>query len=354
MTTVFAIITSNYLAEARVMMESVAQKWPETRRVVFTTDSPLGKFDPMKENFQVIEASSIGVARYLHLAFAFSPAEFCFVMKPFCAAHLLRQNGNDKVVYLDADMVLFRRPTELEETLDTKSIVLTPHRIDPGINKTLGFEHLQDGLFNAGFFAISKTEKAITFLKWWGNQIKEPSNVRAEWFWDQGWLNLVPLYFDDLGILKHPGYNVAFWNLAERSMENTTNGTWECHGRELALFHFSLFDPKITQKLTGDKEFIPLNISQKLLPLIHDYGTRLKRADWALCHSLPYDYAQFADGKPVTRAHRMFFRQRFFSGLPETVDPFDPKMEPRGLGSLYNYDHPLTRMIRLFKGTRLK
>lgn len=354
MTTVFTIITSNYLAEARVMMDSVAQKWPETRRVVFTTDSPEGKFNPEKEKFKVIEASSIGVPRYRHLAFAFSQSEFCFVLKPFCAAYLLGQGDDDKVVYLDADMVLFRRPTELEEMLEKNSIILSPHRIDPGINKTLGFNYLQDGLFNAGFFAVSKSESSLNFLTWWGNQIKEPDNIRAEWFWDQGWLSLVPLYFDELGILKNPSYNVAFWNLAERRMEMTDDGTWQCRGKELTLFHFSLFDPKITQKLTGARDYIPPSTSQKLQPLIQDYETRLRTADWMLCHQWPYDHARFSDGKSISRAQRMFFRQRFFAGLSEIVDPFDPKMEPRGLSSLYNYDHPLTRMIRLFKGTRLK
>ena len=42
---------------------------------------------------------------------------------------------------------------------------------------------------------------------------------------------------------------------------------------------------------------------------------------------------------------------RMFSEIKEDQDPFDPKMEPSGLKSLYKYDHLIPRIVRFLKGT---
>jgi len=348
---VFSIVTSNYLAEARVLMDSIKSHWPNAERTVFVADSIKNKIKAEKEGFQVVEASSLKIPRFRHMAFAFSPSEFCFVLKPFCASHLLKTDNCKAVVYFDADMMLFQKPLEVEEMVKNHSVILSPHRLDPGLKRTVGFEHLQDGLFNAGFFAASKCKESFSMLEWWANQIREPSNIRAEWRWDQGWLNLVPLYFPKSGILKKPNFNVAFWNLSERKIHQDKHGNWKCGGDKLTLFHFSLFDLQNPEKLTGARDYCPPGFNEMLLPLIREYAQRMSSAGWIETHSLPYDFSFFSDGKRISKAHRRFFRQRMFSEIKEDQDPFDPKMEPSGLKSLYKYDHLIPRIVRFLKGT---
>ena len=38
-------------------------------------------------------------------------------------------------------------------------------------------------------------------------------------FVDQKWIDLVPGFYPDVGIIHHPGYNVAYWNLHCRRVE---------------------------------------------------------------------------------------------------------------------------------------
>jgi len=332
-------------------MDSVKKHWPDADRTVFIVDSIKNKINPKKENFKIIEACTLNIPRFKHMAFAFTPSEFCFVLKPFCAAHLLKSDNCKAVAYFDADMMFFQRPVEIEEMIKKHSVILSPHRLDPGLKRTVGFEHLQDGLFNAGFFAASKCDESFDMLEWWSNQLREPSNIRAEWRWDQGWLNLVPLYFPKSGILKKHNYNVAFWNVSERKIHQDKYGDWKCDEDKLTLFHFSLFDLQIPEKLTGARDYCPLGFNELLLPLIREYAQRMFAAGWVDAHSLPYDYSFFSDGKKISKSHRMFFRQRMFSVITEKQDPFDPKMEPLGLKSLYNYDHPIPRLVRFLKGT---
>lgn len=350
-TRVFTIVSCNYLAEARVLMQSVAEHWPEVRRTVFVTDSPAGKFDPRREEFEVLEVKNVGVPRVRHLAFAFSASEFCYLAKPYCAQYLLSKGDADAVVYLDADMLLLERPTRLEEMLAKHTIVLTPHRIFPDTNETLHISEMKGGTFNAGFFATSKQSEARDFLTWWGNQIREPANIRMDWHNDQSWLNLVPGYFPGMEILRHPGYNVAFWNIRERELAKKTGGPWTCRGESLVLFHFSLFDPSCPGELTGAVDYARIGPNPALEELLYFYAEKLQAAGWEECHQWRYDHGKFKDGKVITPGHREFFQKRFFRDVPVDADPFDPVMKPRGFKSLYHFDHPAVRLFRRLKGT---
>jgi len=353
MTRVFTVISCNYLAEARVLMRSVAENWPDAKRTVFVTDSPEGKFDPQKEEFEVVEARLTALPRYRHLAFAFSPGEFCFVLKTFCGRHLLARGDADALVYLDSDMLFLRRPGELEENLRKHSILLTPHRLKSEPEETLHISQLRGGAFNAGFFAVQRCPEAESFLRWWGNQVIEPVNLRAEWFFDQGWLNLVPAFFSGLGILRHPGYNAAFWNLRERGLEGSPVEGWRCGNAPLILFHFSLFDAQKPTELTGATDYTRIGPNSALDALLQEYKRRLDLAGWSECHRWAYDHGNFSDGKKITPGHRKYFQLRGFRDVAEKHDPFDSAMEPKGLKSLYHFDHPLIRLIRTIKGTEI-
>ena len=350
-TRVFTIVSCNYLAEARVLMRSVAENWPDAKRTVFVTDSPEGKFDPQKEEFEVVEARLTALPRYRHLAFAFSASEFCYLAKPYCAQYLFNRGDADAMVYLDADMLLLQRPARLEEMLAQHTIVLTPHRIFPDPNETLHISQMKGGTFNAGFFAVSRQTEARDFLAWWGNQIREPANIRMDWHNDQSWLNLVPGYFPSTGILRHPGYNVAFWNIRERKLEKKTGEPWTCRGESLVLFHFSLFDPNRPEDLTGNLDYAGIGPNPALEELLRLYAEKLERAGRGDCHQWGYDHGKFTDGKVIKPGHRKYFQKRFFYDVPEDTNPFDPAMEPRGLKSLYHFDHPAVQIVRKLKGT---
>jgi hypothetical protein len=420
MTHVFTIVSCTHLAEARVLMESVARYWPEVKRTVFVTDSPEGKFDPAAEDFDVVEASQTSLPRFRHMAFVYLPSELCYVLKPFCAKYLFEKESAAAVVYLDADMLLFHRPVDLERALEQSSVVLTPHRLLPDLARPMGIVQLKGGTFNAGFFAVRNSAQGIDFVTWWGMQLAVPGNIDPDWHEDQSWLNLVPGFCSETHILRHPGYNVAFWNLVERRVmratledeepesaaadgdcvrrsrgqtkglkdlelkrpkdqetaggrrsetgdrrrvvQQSTDPGPQDHGTQwrvgfggeeypLVLFHFSLYNPRYPERLTGAIDWARLGDDRTLEPLVLDYAAKLNAAGFEECHRWPYSHGAFRNGKKISKEHREFFKKRFFQGLADEVDPFDPGMEPRGLGSLYNVDHPAARFVRKVRGT---
>ena len=70
------------------------------------------------------------------------------------------------------------------------------------------------------------------------------SNVAIGLFTDQLWVNFAPVYFkDDIHVITEPGYNVAYWNLDERDLEESGGKyvvkTSEGASGPLIFFHYS-------------------------------------------------------------------------------------------------------------------
>ena len=56
---------------------------------------------------------------------------------------------------------------------------------------------------------------------------------------DQKWGDLFPSFVDGAKILRHPGYNIAYWNLHERKIKGSSKKGWTANGKPLRFLHFS-------------------------------------------------------------------------------------------------------------------
>jgi hypothetical protein len=70
-------------------------------------------------------------------------------------------------------------------------------------------------------------------------------------FVDQKWIDLAPLFFEGIYILKHKGYNMAWWNFNDRKLFEQ-NGDYYVNSENypLVFFHFSGFKPR-SNSITG-------------------------------------------------------------------------------------------------------
>jgi lipopolysaccharide biosynthesis glycosyltransferase len=136
-----------------------------------------------------------------------------WALKPIYLKYLL-QKGYDKVIYVDNDIFFFQSPNYLFEMLNNYSVLLTPHfyPTNPKNNQNWLEANFRIGIYNAGFIGIN--QKAIPFLDWWG--VCCLYNLKKSYwrglFDDQKYLDLVPIIFEDVFIIKDSGYNQAGWN----------------------------------------------------------------------------------------------------------------------------------------------
>ncbi|KAA9036386.1 methyltransferase domain-containing protein [Ginsengibacter hankyongi] len=142
---------------------------------------------------------------------------FRWSMKPVLINYLLEVKDYQKVIYLDADIYFYNDYNFLLNELDSYDILLTPHwrSRDPHTD-LINFRSLyKEGIFNGGFIGVNK--KGIAAMDWFAKVceficINDPSQVM---YYDQLHLNMLPVYFDKVGIIKHKGCNVANWNMIE-------------------------------------------------------------------------------------------------------------------------------------------
>lgn len=134
-------------------------------------------------------------------------------LKPVFIKHLIDQ-GYNEVIFTDPDTYYFSDFSFLFDELKDHSVILTPHwrssnpEMDQG-NFDLLFV---GGLFNGGFIGIN--QNGIDAMDWWARMCLHRCEIdfTKGQYVDQTYLNLFPVLFDGVKILKHKGCNVANWN----------------------------------------------------------------------------------------------------------------------------------------------
>src|SRR5205085_1046876 len=94
------------------------------------------------------------------------------------------------------------------------SILLTPHwrTSDPLEDEPAFLSLFTDGLYNAGFVGANKN--GIPALHWWAQacHYRMETNEALGLKDDQPYLNVLPVEFENVKIVRHKGCNVASWN----------------------------------------------------------------------------------------------------------------------------------------------
>ncbi len=309
----FTSATLAYLDRVRVLGETVRRYHPDWHVVLALPDEePPGLvLDLAQEPFdEVLPLRSLGIADVMPWAFTHDVVELSTAVKGTVMDLLLRR-GAEKVVYLDPDTALFSPLTDLEDLLDVHDVILTPHLVAPAPTEAAGeildneVGALKHGIYNLGFAAVSARGDGPRFARWWRDRLlthcyDEPARGI---FTDQRWCNLAPGFFPGLHVLRHPGYNVASWNLGHRTMSQDADGGIQVNGLPLRLFHFT----KVT---TVGKAMIERYSEQSTLPLelLTWYRTTLDAAAVAGLPERWWAYDRYADGTPIPRSDRRAYR----------------------------------------------
>lgn len=126
----------------------------------------------------------------------------------------LIQKGFGQLIYVDNDIFFFDHPEVIFDKLKNADFLLTPHFYQsfPHSNQRWFEANFRVGLYNAGFIAC--TSHAQEHLAWWEEaciyNIKK--NPNRGLFDDQKYLDMLPILFDGVAIIKDRAWNLAAWN----------------------------------------------------------------------------------------------------------------------------------------------
>ena len=320
------IISKNYLSHARTLMQSVREQHPDIHLVTLLVDENEGYFDPAAEPFETLRASELGIPNWRHFAFKYTIMELNTAVKPYLLEYLFERYSAQKVIYLDPDIIVYGRLDGLLALLDQHSVVLTPHLLDPLDDSFHPSEVdiMRAGTYNLGFIALARSGQWRELLHWWQQKLYEGCIVEPErgYFVDQRWMDLVPGLFEQVFVLRDPGYNVAYWNFKTRDLQRA-NGGYTVNGHPLVFFHFSGFSARNPSPVSKHQDrFVMTDLNKAYRACFADYRERVLANDFAETEQWPYAYGRFADGAPISDfARRCLLRQD--PAGEEWSDPFD-------------------------------
>lgn len=310
---VFTICSKNYLHYARTLMESVRLHQPDAIRLVALCDAPEGIDPPLDpEEFEMVPMRDLGIPDLPLMVSKYSVLELNTAIKPSVFQYLLKVRHFDQVVYFDPDIRLYRDLAPLCSRLETASILLTPHITDPIQDQRHPGEitFLLCGTYNLGFIAVKNTPEAGRLMAWWQDRLRDECVVDLPHglFVDQKWANLIPGLIDDVCICRDPGWNTAYWNLAQREITIAEDGSLRVNQSPLFFFHFSGVNVEGTVFSSHQDRFTMSNLPEEVRALTLEYCARLRQNGAETYAQLSYAYSRFPSGRRIPdfirRIHR--------------------------------------------------
>ena len=321
-----------------MLAASFIASYPDSECVVLVLDGHLD-VDESNESFRTVYLEDLDISGVEVMAGIYGAVELSTAVKPWLLSWMLDQYGvQGPVAYFDPDIKVFSPMVELEAMLDTQWAALTPHLTDPmpldGL-KPSEQAILLAGTYNLGFIGLSETADARRFLVWWQDRLRwdcrvDPANG---FFVDQRFVDFVPGLFDDVGVLRHPGYNVAYWNLATRTLEDDTDGTTTVNGVPLRFFHFSGFDPQRPGQISKHQDRVDLDAGSALRAAYENYAADLTNAGFLDSAGLSYGFALSANNHKITKDVRAAYSEATKAGFVGSL--FD---EPQDLAFQENLE----------------
>lgn len=283
MTLAFTICSLNYLAQARTLGESLAATNPDFRFVVGLVDrlDGVALAPALQPPFELLEVHRLGIPNFGWMTSHYDITELNTAVKPYFIAYFFREHPEVRnVIYFDPDIIVFQPLGHLLANLERHALVLTPHITVPHDDdrSTNENDHLGTGTYNLGFIALHRGAETDRFVAWWCEKLAYEcfNDVCNGLFTDQKWMNLTPVYFDPVRIEKHPGYNVAYWNLHERRLSERGGTVFVNDSWPLQFFHFSgygLNQPDVISKYQNRHTFAA---RPDVVPLFARYAERLR------------------------------------------------------------------------------
>ncbi len=351
----FTICARNYLAFAGALAESIANQYPEATLTVWLLDLDDLEKAPSGISIRSVQ-EAVSQKLWVDLQLRYSILELSTALKPAVFLHMFLE-GASRVIYLDPDIYLFSSLDEVDDLLvEENSGVILPHLLSPlpkdGHNPD-DLAILKSGVFNLGFLALCQGEKTTAFLHWWNSWLETHcwADPSTGVFTDQKWLDFVPCLWPSINVLRHPSYDVAYWNLHERSLDKKDD-RWVIDTDPLRFFHFSGFNPHEAQKLSKhENRFGNVERNSSIGELLEFYAQRLLAFDYNYYSSLTIPITRFSNGDRCDAVCQRCFTMATERGLvfaePLATGPgtFHAWMLEHELGSQHpHYIHALMQL----------
>lgn len=293
----YTLCSASHLAYAKTMADSFIKYNPGYQVFIGLVDKINNRFD--KHFFAphtLVEIEDMQVPALPQMSSQYTILELSCAMKPFMAQYLLQQYRPDILIYTDTDICYYHSMRSLEQALEEKDILVTPHFITPLDNEKFPDEKefLRSGLYNAGFLAMKNSQATTDFLQWWSSRLESLCylNLSQGLGADQNWLNYVPLYFPTASVFRNKGANVAYWNLHERNVTQQNNMLLVNETEPLLFLHLSGYSFKTPDVISKHQTRHQLSNFPVLHNLFQQYSSAVEQNKHSIFSVMTCFYAK--------------------------------------------------------------
>lgn len=330
------IISRNYLAYAKVLAKSYFKHIPNGRFYVLVVDE-LPENEVLDVAMEVVKPSDLGLDHFYEMSFKYNVTELSTAVKPSFLRHLIDARGEDRVIYFDPDILILNDLRALIYIMGGTDILLTPHILSPiplDGRRPAEQDILIAGAYNLGFLALRRSPAVAALLAWWEERLRDHCRIDPAkgLMTDQKWIDLVPSLFPTASILRDPTYNVAYWNLHERTIGQGGAG-FLVNGRPLSFYHFSGFDPKKPNDLSKHQNRTELVEGTAIHDLFRHYSALLEENGHDGYRALGYGYERFGNGCTV----HPLLRELYLGLGPEDRSRFGNPFHVNGQGCFLDW-----------------
>ena len=334
---IFTISSLNYLHYSLNVRKSFLQYNPNWEFVIFLMDLSLSTQATTileklnKDNIDIRSFLEIknGIKDYPieEMLLKYNVLEMNTAIKPFCLEYFYNR-GYNKIIYIDPDIQFYAPISKLEQLLEENDIILTPHMMHPypEDGKMQDCQIImKSGLYNCGFFGMKSTKNSLSCVKFWQQKLKNKCYVDFPnaLFTDQKWADWFPSLFDKVYILKDYGYNMAYWNLHERTLHKKNKQLY-ANNDKLVFYHFSGLNRKDMDLISKYQNRYKLSDREpELHELFLDYLTRVNSNNAEVFSQFKYfgNTVLHSDYKvPDNLRKTVFINQKAFPNSREEVE----------------------------------
>ena len=336
----FTSITANYLAKARVLGKSLKKHNPNAKFILVMSDEMPSFVNLDNEPFDdVLFINDFDeIKNKEQFLFKHTITELCTAVKAMAPLKIMKKYNASSVIYLDPDIAVFDSLDELERQFNDNSILLVPHQTHPEQEdffiKRNEILFLKRGSYNFGFFGVKNDEEGNKFLNWWNARLCDycfddnydllpelSKDGLLGMFTDQKWADLIPSFFENVKIIKEPGYNVCTWNLTQRVLK-IRDAKVTVDEKPLYFFHFSGYDSGAHRnELENILRYDDRN--KDVRQLSEWYGKQLKENEEKRFAEIEFNKNSYSNGEKINDFERKLFHiRKDIYELAAFQDPF--------------------------------
>ena len=293
----FTICSANYLAQAVALGDSLLAHNPTYQFIIGLVDEIEEAHPIVKSvNYTLIPIKEIGIPNFDEFCAQYNITELNTAVKPFYFSYLFEKNkAVESIVYLDPDIFVYHSFDLLEKHLISNQIVLTPHITKPINDNKYPTEtdFLNAGIYNLGFIALKRGNESLALINWWKDRLTHLCKIDFEngLFVDQLWLNFATLFYKEVFVLDNPGYNMAYWNLQERSLSKNDAGAHMVNSEHpLVFYHFSGYDLHKQYAISKYQNRFSFSDRKDITPLFNKYHQDVMSHGFEAFAAIPCKY----------------------------------------------------------------